>query len=152
MIAAMCRPSRDGALHRIRLTGSSAIFSRAYRKLIGPRILHRDSARDNELLGIHQSHDSSQQLPSKIASCASSWPLDVLHPPPKKDRHGIRQFRLMIKTVLSSIRYSSPICRKRSSRLTAYSSSALQMSFGVCRLCSRMTISSWRRSSLSLPS
>ena len=66
--------------------------------------------------------------------------------------HHTGQLRLMIKTVLSSIRSSSPAWRSRSSRLTAYSSSALHMSLGDCRLCSRMTFSSCRRSSLSLPS
>jgi hypothetical protein len=38
------------------------------------------------------------------------------------------QLRLIIKTVLPSIRSSSPVCRRRSSCFRAYSNKALQIS------------------------
>ena len=43
------------------------------------------------------------------------------------------QLRLMMKTVLSSIRSCSPIWRKRPSFFTAHSSNALQISFAGWR-------------------
>jgi hypothetical protein len=67
-------------------------------------------------------------------------------------RQDVLQFRLIIKTVLSSIRYSWAVCRRRSSRFRAYSSKALHISFAERRKFSFMTFSSCRRSSLSLPS
>src|SRR5258706_9934544 len=50
---------------------------------------------------------------------------------------GILQLRLMMNTVLSSIRSCSPIWRRRSSFFTAYSSRALQISFAGWRYASR---------------
>jgi hypothetical protein len=52
------------------------------------------------------------------------------------------QIRLIMNTVLSSIRSCSPICRRRLSSFRAYCSNALQMSFAVCMQCSRITASS----------
>jgi hypothetical protein len=52
------------------------------------------------------------------------------------------QFRLIMNTVLSSIRSCSPICRRRSSSFRAHCSNALQMSFAVCMQCLRITASS----------
>jgi hypothetical protein len=100
--------------------------------------------------GIHTDHLGAKRCRSSPPRCKCGAFLFSLF------QFGISisefQFRLMIKTVLSSIRSSSPICRRRSSRFSAYSSRALQMSFAGSRLCSRMTFSSCWRSSLSLPS
>jgi hypothetical protein len=82
-------------------------------------------------------------------------PSGVRHPASLLGRRSRRRHllsRLMIKTVLSSIRSCSPICRRRSSRFRAYSSSELHMSFAGSSWCSRMTFSRFCRSSLSLPS
>ena len=60
--------------------------------------------------------------------------------------------RLMMKTVLSSIRFSSPISRNWSSSLVACSSSTLQISLADWWECSRIIASRCWRSSWSLPS